>query len=159
VGVIKHVDLQIDISCYCIMGKCCNVYQYSRREGQSHYGSIAGHNVGHMPYVIVISLWVAYSFPYAIFIQLWTHWGNAYATASFHININKARHAPYKYSIRKQRLSINHFVAMSDMSNLHHNCNIWITPCIDKELLMALWPSMNTRREGSPLSLEFKIEC
>jgi hypothetical protein len=28
-----------------------------------------------MPYVIVISLWVAYSFPYAFFIQL-----NAYAS-------------------------------------------------------------------------------
>jgi hypothetical protein len=45
----------------------------SRREGQSHYGSIAWHNVGHMPFVIVISLWVAFSFPYAFFIQLSTH--------------------------------------------------------------------------------------
>jgi hypothetical protein len=36
-------------------------------------GSIVGHNVGHMPYVIVISLWVAYSFPYAFFIELSTH--------------------------------------------------------------------------------------
>ncbi len=66
---------------------------------------------------------------------------------SLHININKARYDPYKYSIRKQRLSTSHSVAMSDMSNLHHNCNIWITPCIDKELPMALWPSMNTCRE------------
>jgi len=77
--------------------------------------------------------------------------------ASLHININKARHEAYKYSIRKQRLSTSHSVVMSDMSNLHHNCNIWITPYIDKELLMALWPSMNTCREGSPLSLEFKM--
>ncbi len=73
--VIKHVDLQINIGCYCIMGKWGNVYEYSRREGQFHYGSIVGHNVGNMPYVIVISLWVAYSFPYAFFIQL-----NAYAS-------------------------------------------------------------------------------
>ncbi len=71
--VIKHVDLQIDIGCYCIMGKWGKIYEYSRREGQSHYGSIAGHNVGHMPFVIVISLWVAFSFPYALFIQLSTH--------------------------------------------------------------------------------------
>jgi len=77
--------------------------------------------------------------------------------ASLHININKARHDPYKYSIRKQRLSISHSVAMSNMSNHHHNCNIWITPYIDKELPMALWPSMNTCREGSPLSPEFKM--
>jgi hypothetical protein len=63
---------------------------------------------------------------------------------SFHININKTKGEPYKYSIRKQRLSISHSVAMSDMPNLHHNCNIWITSYIDKKLLMALWPSMNT---------------
>ncbi len=84
-------------------------------------------------------------------------WGNAYVITSLHININIARHEPYKYSIRKQKLSISHCVAMSNMSNLHHNCNIWITPNIIKELLMALWPSMNTCREGSPLSLEFKM--
>ncbi len=84
-------------------------------------------------------------------------WGNAYVIASLHININKARHEPYKYSIRKQRLSHSHSVAMSNMSNLHHNFNIWITHCIDKELPMALWPSMNTCREGIPLSLEFKM--
>jgi len=58
------------------------------------------------------------------------------------------RHDPYKYSIRKQRLSTNHSVAMSDMSNLHHNCNIWIIPCVDKEL--ALRPNMNTCRERKP---------
>jgi hypothetical protein len=77
--------------------------------------------------------------------------------ASLHININKARHEPYKYSIRKQRLSTSDSVAVSNMSNLRHNYNIWIIPCIDKELLMALWPSMNTCREGNPLSLEFKM--
>jgi hypothetical protein len=77
VVVIKHVDLQIDIGYYCIMGKWGNVYKYSRREGQSHYGSIVEHNFGHMPFMIVISLWVAFSFPYAFFIQLSTH---AYAS-------------------------------------------------------------------------------
>jgi hypothetical protein len=33
VVVIKHVDLQIDVGRYCIMGKWGNVYEYSRREG------------------------------------------------------------------------------------------------------------------------------
>jgi hypothetical protein len=121
--VIKHVVLQIDIGCYCIMGKWGNVYEYSRREGQSQHGSIAGHNVGHMPYVIVISLWATYSFPYA-FLYNCQFVEEMHMLASLHININKARHEPYKYSIRKQRLSHSHSVAMSNMSNLHHNFNI-----------------------------------
>jgi hypothetical protein len=94
-----------------------------QEEGQSHYGSIVGHNVGHMPCVIVISLWVACHF-LMHFLYNYQLIEEMHMLASLHININKAKHEPYKYSIKKQRLSTSHSVAMSDMSNLHHNCNI-----------------------------------